>query len=202
MASRGESIHKYSHILLTILRSKLHPFQMYLLFTDRSPRVLLATIQDKGLCPCPRCLIPKENFHCTGFLSDILARLSRARTHFQHMVLNARRAIYEFGKPLKGVAVERMLKSYLLVPTVVSPSESLFSLKMLIGYAQNSFIEHLSGMGFNIYPSLVVDILHEFNLGVLKSCLQHLFRIFYRIDPTRIIKLNERLVKDSICSLN
>lgn len=57
-----------------------------------------------------------------------------------------------------------MLKSYSLVPTVVSPSVSLFSLKMLIGYAQNSPIERLSGMGFNIYPSLVVDILHEFDL--------------------------------------
>ncbi|KAI6105955.1 hypothetical protein EDD16DRAFT_1491607 [Pisolithus croceorrhizus] len=34
-------------------------------------RIILATIHDKGLCPCPRCCIPKSSFHHLGFASDL-----------------------------------------------------------------------------------------------------------------------------------
>lgn len=33
--------------------------------------MILATLRDKGNCPCPRCLIPKLNFHRLGFLTDL-----------------------------------------------------------------------------------------------------------------------------------
>ena len=39
---------------------------------------------------------------------------------------------------------------------------------------QNSFCEQLSSLGFKLFPSLVVDLMHEFELGVLKSVLKHL----------------------------
>ena len=47
-------------------------------------------------------------------------------------------------------------------------------------------------MGFNLYPILVVDFLHEFELGVLKSVLKHLLRIIFAINPRNIDILNER----------
>ena len=46
-------------------------------------RVILATIQDKGLCPCPCCLIPKAMFHCTELVRDLAARLSHSRPYLQ-----------------------------------------------------------------------------------------------------------------------
>lgn len=122
MVLRGAFILKYSHTLLTTPRSK--PHYLRVVQADRYSRVLLATIQDKGICPCPQCLIPKSNFYQVGFLSDISARLSHIHTHFQQKVLNAQQAIYKLGKPLKGMAV--ILKAYLLVPTVVSAWSFIF----------------------------------------------------------------------------
>lgn len=47
-------------------------------------------------------------------------------------------------------------------------------------------------MGFKLFPILVVDLLHEFELGILKSVLKHLLRIVFVVDPHRIDLLNER----------
>ena len=82
-------------------------------------RVLIATIHDKGLYPCPRCLIPKSSFHRLGFLSDLKWWLSCARTYLWEMICAARHKIYELGNPIKGMAVERILKDKSLVPTLV-----------------------------------------------------------------------------------
>ena len=55
-------------------------------------------------------------------------------------------------------------------------------------------MEHLSPMGFSIFSSLMVDILHEFDLGILKSELKHLLQILYAVDPSRIHVVNNRYV--------
>ena len=57
---------------------------------------------------------------------------------------------------------------------------------------QNAFAERLSQLGFNIHPTLVVDILHEFELGVFKSILKHLLCLIYAVDPNCIDILNKR----------
>ena len=49
-------------------------------------------------------------------------------------------------------------------------------------------------MGFSIFPAPVVDILHEFDLGILKSVLKHLLRILHAVDPSRIHVVNDRYV--------
>jgi len=83
-------------------------------------RVLLATIRDKGYCPCPRCIILKSEFSEVGRWNDIKARVSQARTYMQDKILAARDAIYRLGALIKGVTVERLLKDCSLVPTLVS----------------------------------------------------------------------------------
>ena len=47
-------------------------------------------------------------------------------------------------------------------------------------------------MGFKLYPMLVVDLMHKFELGVLKSIVKHLLRIIHAVDPRKIDILNER----------
>ena len=115
--------HEYSHIPQTIPRSKAK-VHTHCSLPDWNARVLLATIRAKEIWLCPRCLIPKSSFHQLRFLSDISARLSHAQTYFLQKVLDARQAIYELGKPLKSLVVERLLKDNSLVPTVVSPPVS------------------------------------------------------------------------------
>ena len=64
----------------------------------------------------------------------------------------------------------------------------------MLNLHKNIFAERLSPFGFDIFPALVVDLMHEFELGVLKSVLKHLIRILYAIDADLVSTLNERLV--------
>jgi hypothetical protein len=54
-----------------------------------------------------------------GLISDLRARVTHARRYVAHLTTQARQFIYNLGKPITGVAVERLLKAKSLVPTVV-----------------------------------------------------------------------------------
>ena len=82
-------------------------------------RVLLATIRDKGLCPCPRCLISKSKLDQLGLQRDITIRISRFQSYMADKVEIARKAIYALGKPIGSAAVEVLLKEFSGVPTEV-----------------------------------------------------------------------------------
>jgi hypothetical protein len=47
-------------------------------------------------------------------------------------------------------------------------------------------------MGFNLFSMLLVDILHEFELGVWKSLFIHLLRMLQALDPSLINELDRR----------
>ncbi|KIK11948.1 hypothetical protein PISMIDRAFT_121800, partial [Pisolithus microcarpus 441] len=139
---------------------------------DYPEKILLATIRDKGYYPCLRCLIPKSNFWHVGLWNDIKARVSQARTYLRSKIVAARDAIYRLGTPIKGAIVERLLKDHSL----------------------NAFTERLSPLGFELFPIIVVDLMHEFELGILKNVLQHLIRILYAVNPANVARLSERYV--------
>ncbi|KIK14700.1 hypothetical protein PISMIDRAFT_17112 [Pisolithus microcarpus 441] len=141
---------------------------------DYPEKALLATIRDKGECPCPRCLLPKGNFSRLGLLSDLATRTANIRQYFCNRVIAARDAIYKLGAPIKGAALEQFLKGMLLVPTL------------------NSFAEILGPLGWNIFAMFTVNLLHEFELGVFKSVFRHLLRLLYAINPEAINILNMR----------
>jgi hypothetical protein len=82
--------------------------------------VLLAAIRDKGDCPCPRCFQHKSHFDRLGLKADTLARINNMRVYLRDKIIVARDAIYKLGAPIKGVATERLLKDFSLVPTLVS----------------------------------------------------------------------------------
>lgn len=87
---------------------------------QHSNRVLIATIRDKGVCPCPRCFMPKSRFDQLGLKADISARIKSVRLYLRDKVFAAREALYKLGAPIKGAAAERLLKAFSLVPTLVS----------------------------------------------------------------------------------
>lgn len=59
---------------------------------------------------------------------------------------------------------------------------------------QNTFFRKLSSLGFNFFPLLVIDLMHEFELGVWKALFIHLLRILSAADNTLINELNRRYV--------
>lgn len=46
--------------------------------------------------------------------------------------------------------------------------------------------------GLNVYPLLVVDLLHEVELGVWKSMFTHIVRILSASSPTIVHQFDER----------
>ena len=80
----------------------------------------MATIRDKGLAPCPRCLVAKSKLDNLGLVRDMAIRVSGFRKYMASKVEAARRLIYEFAKPIAGVAVDGLLKEFSGVPTKVS----------------------------------------------------------------------------------
>ena len=57
---------------------------------------------------------------------------------------------------------------------------------------QNTFSEGLGHTGFNFFLMLVIDLLHEFELGVWKSILIHLFRIIDSLKGSVLTELDRR----------
>lgn len=59
---------------------------------------------------------------------------------------------------------------------------------------QNAFSERLSPYGFDFYSMFVVDLLHEFELGVWKATFTHLLRILFVGGPDNLQILNIRYI--------
>lgn len=76
-------------------------------------------MRDKGLCPCPRCLISKEFIDKMGTKRDRQHR-NKLRTFLWWSVQRARYFIYELARPIGGANVNAMLKAVSAVPTIVS----------------------------------------------------------------------------------
>lgn len=88
-----------------------------------SPRVLVATIRDKGACPCPRCLVRTDEIAELGTPADRARRENTARKDDSERQAKVKRAlslIYEGGYVVNSERVDDELKSESLVPTAVS----------------------------------------------------------------------------------
>ncbi|PPQ84255.1 hypothetical protein CVT26_011861, partial [Gymnopilus dilepis] len=142
---------------------------------DYPEKVLLATIRDKGLFPCPRCLTPKSKLENMGMKRDSQFRQKNPRTYLLDFVCRARDAIYKRAAAIGGAVVERLLKATSSVPTM------------------NAFVERL-GENFSVSGILVPDLLHEFELGVWKALLTHLIRVLYAAasDGSLVAELDKR----------
>ncbi|KAF9464233.1 hypothetical protein BDZ94DRAFT_1216685 [Collybia nuda] len=132
---------------------------------DYPEKVIIATVRNRGICPCPRCCIPMKDCDKIGWISDIKGRLGRGRTYMADLVSNGRDRIYRLGHGISSKGVEGVLKPFSLLPTV------------------NAFADRLSAFNFNPHPMLVVDLLHEFELGVWKATFIHIIRVLYAAVP-------------------
>ncbi|EAU81343.2 hypothetical protein CC1G_07273 [Coprinopsis cinerea okayama7 len=130
---------------------------------DYPEKILIASIR-RGHCPCPRCLTPLKNFHEMGTVEDKTFRRSNPRRFDERAyagIVEARKAIYEKGVSAYGDKMHRdiMGEFHGLAPT------------------KNAFISKLHRSGFDIGSALVVDLLHEFEIGVWKQLFNHLIRL-------------------------
>ncbi|KZT31281.1 hypothetical protein SISSUDRAFT_995334 [Sistotremastrum suecicum HHB10207 ss-3] len=152
---------------------------------DYPEKVLIATIRDKGLCPCPRCFVKKKDIGNIGLPEDLRVRnehLRKAGALYRSRISQSRTAIYSQGKGLTSKAVDDLLKEFSEVPTT------------------NAFLERLGPQGLNVFKMLVVDLLHEFEIGEWKTLLAHLLRILTSISETKVSVLDDRWVSQTYAS--
>ncbi|KJA15704.1 hypothetical protein HYPSUDRAFT_148732 [Hypholoma sublateritium FD-334 SS-4] len=151
-------------------------FRIFAYSADYPEKVLLSSIRNMGICPCPQCLIPKGRAHLLGTTDDRNQRRDLARVgdqHYRAKITDARKIIYQNNRTVDSVMVQRLLKPESLVPT------------------QNAFSDKLSRFGFNLFSMFLVDFMHEFELGVWKKVFIHLLRILECIHGSTDL-LNQR----------
>jgi len=128
-----------------------------------------------------------------GLKRDRAFRTTNPRYYLLGKVQRARRFIYDYGRGINSKKVDDLLKATSSVPTIVSPFFLAYSTFSSIPTAQNAFVDRL-GPDFDIHSILVVDLMHEFELGVWKSLFTHLIRILYAATPngTLVTEIDER----------
>jgi hypothetical protein len=99
--------------------------------------------------------------------------------------------IYEKGMKIWSKAIESCLGPLSWVPTRVHRKNRCWDSHLLF-FLQNAFSEKLAQFGVNFYDMFVPDLLHEFELGVLKATFIHLLRILIAAGGDCIQQLNER----------
>lgn len=90
--------------------------------TQIASRCIIATIKDLGHCPCPRCLVTKEEIPAVGQQRDINRRTTKARTDSsqrRRKVELARNAIDEHGTAVDSKTLDIFLFDESLIPVKV-----------------------------------------------------------------------------------
>ncbi|KAI0038496.1 hypothetical protein FA95DRAFT_1505601, partial [Auriscalpium vulgare] len=144
---------------------------------DYPEKVLLACIKNQGRCPCPRCFITKDEIPEVASPADMERRKNvRVDNKASRTVVNkARGQMFTHGGSITGKGVKKHLDAKSMTPT------------------RNAFTKLNTPLTpFNFHSMLVVDLLHEFELGIWKAVFTHLLRILYALGGDRIAVLNER----------
>ncbi|KAI0634460.1 hypothetical protein C8Q77DRAFT_1217600 [Trametes polyzona] len=176
----SDFLHAYEHGIVVDcidgVRRRIYP-RIFTYSADYPEKVLIATVRDKGRCPCPRCLVTFDDIVHLGEESDRNLREDRRRADDQlrmDKVSDARSLIYNDGYVVNSTRVDEILQDQSLVPTT------------------NAFLRCLNPFNFDLQTMLVVDLLHEYELGIWKSLFTHLVRILDAIDGAVVQELNQR----------
>jgi hypothetical protein len=157
-------------------------------------RILISSIRNLGLCPCPRCLIPLNRVHNLGMIRDMNQRKTLARVddiHRQSKITAARRVIYEKHYQVDSAAVENLLREESWVPNAVCIYKYFYCVNSSQAL-QNAFSDRLSPLGFNLFKMLLPDLMHEIELGIWRAIFIHLLRILESVSADRLMELDRR----------
>ncbi|KIJ47640.1 hypothetical protein M422DRAFT_163661 [Sphaerobolus stellatus SS14] len=145
---------------------------------DYPEKMLMLSLRDKGLCVCPRCLVPRDQIHEMGMKRDQQCQSTLKREDnygTRQDIGSARSKMYgPRGLRVDSNPIDNILKPTSRVPTI------------------NAFSEIMPSENFNKYQMFVVDLLHEFELGVWKAILVHLIRILTKIGKEELHEFDRR----------
>ncbi|KAG2057274.1 hypothetical protein BDR06DRAFT_980942 [Suillus hirtellus] len=174
-----EFLEAYEHGMVILccdgVKRRFYP-QVFTYSVDYPEKVLVATIWQLGGCPCPRCLIPTARLQNLGMSHDRqqCSMLVQSNVSRSQPIATARNLIHKKNLSVDSTAVEALLKPDLWVPN------------------SNVLSDNLSPFGFNVFAALVVDLLHEFELGIWCMLLIHLLRILTALNRDLVHELDRR----------
>ncbi|RXW13768.1 hypothetical protein EST38_g12086 [Candolleomyces aberdarensis] len=153
-----------SGIVLTCADGRRRRFfpRIFTYSADYPEKSLVSTIRNNGNHPCHRCLVVKSKFDLSKLgAPEDSARHSQLRDVQKQMrsITDARVEAFEGGFAIDGDRVDKHLKD-----------ESLIAV-------ENALQTSLASLDFNILSTLVVDLLHEVEIGVWKRLFIHLIRL-------------------------
>ncbi|THH03445.1 hypothetical protein EW145_g6253 [Phellinidium pouzarii] len=155
---------------------RLNP-RIFTYSTDYPEKVLLATIKALGSHPCPRCLVHKKDIHRLGQKRDDLARIKLLRVDDDTRrckVDNARQFMFNERKRVTHAGIKNLLDDQSMTPV------------------ENVFSSRLGDLGFNFHSMLVIDVMHEWEVGVWRQIFTHLVRILDLYRSDKVHELNKR----------
>jgi len=157
-------------------------------------RVLIAGIKFLGHCPCPQCLVEKSDLPTMGMVRDMRCHIKKPGVDDddrRHHIAAARHLIFKKGAAVDSERVRALLNEFSYVPTFVSANSIVHGTPSWQNL-QNAFSNQLHWFRINFFKLLVVDMLHEFELGVWKAIFTHLLCILYAAGGRGIQELNKR----------
>jgi hypothetical protein len=120
-------------------------------------------------------------FPFLGLLKDMRNRMENLRVYAKTSIVKAREYIFDMGNTVDGTKVEQALGDGSWVPVLVSMRHPPFCRTAQTSNSQNSFVEKLGPLGLDPFRMLVVDFMHECELGTWKALFIHLVRILYAL---------------------
>jgi hypothetical protein len=144
--------------------------------------MLMSSLRDLGSFPFPHVELTIKAARWLATVADMEARETFHRNNslaHEQAVAEAQRWIYEKHYAINSKKVEELLKDHSWTPTVVSLVSWTYAMTNTYVMLQNAFSRALWKHGFNYHDMVVVDLMHEFELGVWKAIFLHLLRIVY-----------------------
>ncbi|TFK16922.1 hypothetical protein FA15DRAFT_661808 [Coprinopsis marcescibilis] len=137
---------------------------------DYPEKVMIAVIKQNSKYPCMRCLIPKCDLHNMETPEDLEFQQNNPRQNDQDH--------------------QKMLTKAL------SNAKAGFSVTgdKVMGNLEKRSMLPVQALKFNIFPCLVMDLLHEFEIWVWKNTFKHLIRLLVALKegPGPIAELDQR----------
>jgi hypothetical protein len=158
---------------------------------------MICCIRSNGTCGCFKDKCKKSAFDLLGTSPSQRSIIRAIRTDtaaHRKLISDARSLIYDKGRGVKAAEVEKKLKKGSWTPTLVG---FLFILRCpFLACLQSAFSERIGPLNLpvDIFRMLVCDRMHEWDSGIVKRIVTHLFRMLASINPRLVDILNQRHV--------
>uniref|UniRef100_A0A0W0FN43 Uncharacterized protein n=1 Tax=Moniliophthora roreri TaxID=221103 RepID=A0A0W0FN43_MONRR len=146
---------------------------------DYPEKIAVVCTKHLRKCLCIRCLTERSLVPLMGTPQDMKCRIIKQHVdskHRQDKVENVCKYMFKHGYSPESDAVKGLLDAESLTPIRISALFDMVIFSFSPGQ-QNVFSQRLLKYGFDVHRMMVVDALHDVELGVCKAIVIHILRV-------------------------